>query len=306
MNELVNKPTEAIVGPIPEILYPPCSKIRGFEGQPRKWFDPVKLAELALSIETEGQLDPAKAKRLNPPEDGFEFELIDGERRWRAAALKGIERFLIIITPGEITLDQQYVRSVISNFFHEMPTVVETAHSIGKLKNELGFDEMQIALRMGRSIAWVYQHYKLLQLHPEVLKLLSPPTPEGKRIAYTIALTFADFPHEHQLVIAKEVSEKGLSMKRTIQLVQKVATGAGIAQKLGLPRREFRKLQNFVRTTSEHADAIHDQPESFFNQAIRGAKPGEMRELIRNISDAISNLESLKETIEKAAGGASS
>ncbi len=283
---------------VPEIILASSAEVRAFADQPRTYFDPGGLVELAESIKIEGQLTPALAIRLVPPIGPYKYELIDGERRWRACELKGIKHFLILINPRIMSKNDQYVQSVVANFFREPPTDVESAKSIDRLKS-MGMPNETIAKRMGKSITWVYQHYSLLRLHPDVLKLIDPPTPKEKRIPYLNALAIVDLSHEEQQRLAAEMSQGKLTRKQTKLLVRKSAERQGITQKLKLPKKAFRAMRRFVIRTNTEIEDIHDQPEGFFDQVIKGAKTSELDLMLRDMGDMVSGFKLLVEEISK-------
>lgn len=286
---------------LPEFFYIPLEEIRGFDEQPREYFDPVALDELGENIKEEGQIMPAIAIRVNPPMNGKRFELVDGERRWRACKLKGITHFLIMIHPKVKTKDDQFVMSVMANFFRLPTTHVEGAKSVARLK-AMNMSNETIAKKMGQSVSWVYQHHSLLRLHPDIIKLIDPPTPKKDRIPYMGALQLVDLPHDAQLEMAGKMTKEKTSLVKTKHLLRKVAEAAGVTQKLKLPKKAFRDLRKIIRHANEGIEDTLDQPSGFFAQVIKGASPQELKKFLQDLDDTMSGFEMLKEEIEKHAG----
>jgi ParB/RepB/Spo0J family partition protein len=282
---------------IPEIIYVRREEIRAFHDQPRKEFEIQALKELGDSIRTETQLTPALARRLDPPIGRFKFELIDGERRWRACELKEIKWFLILINPRIQTKNDQYVQSVVANFFSVPLNDIECAEAIERF-TKMGFKKETIGKRLGgKSLTWVIQHHSLLRLHPDVQKRMLPPTPKEERLPYMKALELVNFPHSLQLEMAEKIGKQKLSMTLTKGLVRKIAEKEGMTQRLRLPRKSFVQLRTLIRKSSEGVEDALDQSQTFFDKVIKGAKPEEIKLLLRNICDLQSSLGMLHEEI---------
>lgn len=284
---------------IPEILCIERRKIRAFADQPRTYFDPIALAQLAESIEQDGQATPAIAIRLDPSIGDFEYELVDGERRWRACEMKSITEFLILIHPNIKTKDDQYVRSVMANYFNVPPTDVECAHSIDRMR-KMGMTNEAIAKKMGKSTTWVYQHHSLLRLDPHILTLIGPAAPKDQQIPYLNALELVELPREDQLRHAHTMSTEKVTRAGTKLLVRQSAISRGIIQKLKLPKKAFTEIKAIVKGTNDKVELVLDQPAAFFDQVVKGASTIELKHLITKFGDLISGLQMLKEEIVKS------
>jgi ParB/RepB/Spo0J family partition protein len=176
----------------------PVAKIRPNLDQPRIEFDEDKLHLLRVSIKTEGQLVPVFLKPVNDQcsvEDGVEYELIDGERRWRAALMdgSGIEFLKAIVLACDEK--EQFLKSCALNFNREGHTPYEEIHMAWKLVEVYKHPLNYVANMLGKSTFWVSQRvlaYK--RLAPEVLEEV-----KTGNIPVTVATTLSKLLHVDQL-----------------------------------------------------------------------------------------------------------
>ena len=125
-------PAPHVVG---EVLLVHRSLIRAFVGQPRtESFNSERLQALAESMKHEGQKEALTVKRL-PPGDSHLFELIGGERRWRASETAGINELKVVVSEAATTSDQ-YVEAVLLNCNREDMSTLEVAKAIKRLREE--------------------------------------------------------------------------------------------------------------------------------------------------------------------------
>ncbi|MEK7644948.1 MAG: ParB N-terminal domain-containing protein [Patescibacteria group bacterium] len=213
--------TEALVVPVGKVRpFAPSNDPR-FPGQPRVWFDPDKLKKLGLSIRKHGQRTPCMVKRLTPPEDGFDFELIDGERRWRALEMIGATHIAITVSRPKSKADQ-HMGSLIQNFCREGHTHVEISNAIAS-QVEVGVSLTNIAAAIGQSVVTVCNLHSLQRLVPELKPLLDPPTPKSDRIRLAEAVELSRIDPARQLEIwekAKQQPTRGL-IRATIKMLGK-------------------------------------------------------------------------------------
>jgi ParB family chromosome partitioning protein len=134
--------------------------------QPRRHFDDAALAALAASMETRGVLQPVLVRPL----DDAHFELIAGERRWRAAKLAGLETIPAVVRAREDA--ESLELALIENMVREDLNPVEEARACAALVEELGLSREEVGLRIGRSRVAVSNLVRLLDLPDEALELL--------------------------------------------------------------------------------------------------------------------------------------
>src|SRR5712671_1384731 len=139
--------------------------IRPGQQQPRTTFDEAKLSELAQSIRTTGIIQPLLVR----PSGGL-FELVAGERRWRAAQLAGLARIPAIVRdiPDEILLEL----ALIENIQREELNPVEEANAYKRLIDSLGLTQDEVARRVGRDRTFVTNYLRVLKLPTDIQALL--------------------------------------------------------------------------------------------------------------------------------------
>ena len=188
----------------------PISQVEPGLNQPRKRFDPEALAELADSIREHGIIQPLTVRRLS---SGY-YQIIAGERRWRAAKQAGLDEVPAVI----IEADDRKVMEIglIENLQREDLNPAEEARGYQVLMNEYGMTQDQVAQRMGKSRPAVANALRLLNLPEDLMALVE----EGKLSAgHARALLGAPTP-ALQRQGARAVLDKGLSVRQTEALVK--------------------------------------------------------------------------------------
>lgn len=145
----------------------PIGQIEPNTYQPRAFFDDDALAGLAASIEAVGVLQPILVREVAPQK----FELIAGERRWRAAQRAGLESIPAIVRPAEdlVSLEQ----ALVENLHREDLSVLEEAAGYQQLVDDFGQSHEDIARRMGKSRSAVANTIRLLQLSDGIQRLIA-------------------------------------------------------------------------------------------------------------------------------------
>jgi ParB family chromosome partitioning protein len=134
--------------------------------QPRRHFDGAALAALATSMESKGMLQPVLVRPL----DDAHFELIAGERRWRAAQMAGLDTIPALVRARDDA--ESLELALIENMAREDLNPVEEARACAALIEELGLSREEVGLRVGRSRVAVSNLVRLLDLPDEALELL--------------------------------------------------------------------------------------------------------------------------------------
>lgn len=177
--------------------------------QPRQYFDPQGLNELADSIRIHGILQPLTVRRRS----GGRYELVAGERRLRAAVLCGLSEVPCLIL--DITRENSCVLSLIENLQRRDLDFLEEAQALERLISTYGLSQEEAAVQVGKSQSAVANKLRLLRLPSEVLELLRKNGGTERHARALLRL-----PDEgSQCIAAQLVVEKGLTVARTEQYV---------------------------------------------------------------------------------------
>lgn len=177
--------------------------------QPRKTFDDEKIAELAESIKQYGIIQPIIVSK----KDDY-YQIIAGERRWRAAKKAGLKEVPVVIK--DYTDKEIAEISLIENIQREDLNPIEEAQSYKQLIEDYNLTQEELAQRVSKSRTVITNAMRLLKLHPEVQQMLIA----GEISAgHARALLGLEKP-EQQLKLAKDIVEKSLSVRQTEDLVK--------------------------------------------------------------------------------------
>jgi len=180
------------------------------EVQPRKLFNETKLNELAESIKTNGVIQPIVARR-----SGERFQIIAGERRWRAAQLAGLRKVPCIIK--DIAEENVLEISLIENIQREDLNPIEEANAYKNLLESLEVTQEEVARRVGKDRSSITNTLRLLRLPVEVQKLVEE---DKLSMGHARALLSLD-SSESQTSLAFEIISRTLSVRETEKLVKK-------------------------------------------------------------------------------------
>ncbi|EGR0637022.1 chromosome partitioning protein ParB [Vibrio vulnificus] len=181
--------------------------------QPRKDMSPQALEELTASIQSQGIIQPIVVR---PVQDGH-FEIIAGERRWRAAKLAGLKRVPCLIKHVE---DHAAIAmALIENIQREDLNVIEEAQALERLQDEFSLTHQQVADVIGKSRTAVSNLLRLNGLELEVKQFVAQKLLDMGHARALLALE-----GEQQVEVAQQVASKALTVRQTEQLVKKCLT----------------------------------------------------------------------------------
>lgn len=179
------------------------------EGQPRKTFNKEKLDELARSIKTHGVIQPIVVRK-----QGSHFEVVAGERRWRAARIAGLTKVPCIVR--ELTDEQNMLVAIIENVQREDLNPVEEARGIRTMIEDYALTQDEVAKAVSKSRPYITNALRMLKLPDTVLDLVS----SGK-LSAGHAKAILSAKEEEQGEIARLVENKGLSVRETEKISKK-------------------------------------------------------------------------------------
>ena len=185
--------------------------------QPRTNFDEARLEELAQSIRANGIIQPLLVRRF----DDGKYQLIAGERRWRAAQRAGLLKVPCVVR--EIPDDKILELALIENIQRQELNAIEEAHAYKRLIETLGLTQEMVAQRVGRDRTFITNYLRLLRL-PEDIQLLV----EAEKIStgHARALLGVDDPII-QRKLSNKIMEQGLSVRETERAIKKIISGEG-------------------------------------------------------------------------------
>src|SRR3954466_10636965 len=210
------------------LLTLPVSRIRPGKYQPRTKMDQQALAELAASIRTQGLMQPLLVR----PVDRERYELIAGERRWRAAQMAGLEEVPALVR--EVPDEAALALSLIENIQRENLNPIEESAGLQRLIDEFKMTHEQAADAVGRSRSATTNLLRLLKLAKPVQEMLMEGALEMGHARALLALDGA-----RQIEAGNRVAARGLSVRDTEALVNQLLRGPAARAK----KRTDRDLQ---------------------------------------------------------------
>jgi ParB family chromosome partitioning protein len=217
-----------------ELAHIPVDLLQRGRYQPRLDMRPESLQELADSIRAQGVVQPIVVRPLaaQPSGESVRYEIIAGERRWRAAQMAGLHDIPAVIrrVPDEAAV----AMSLIENIQRENLNPLEEARALDRLIREFDMTHQAAADAVGRSRAAVSNLLRLLELAEEVKTLVETRQLEMGHARALLALPASRQQSEVALLVAK----KGLSVRETEALVRKLSTRTGPPGGSGTPRRD--------------------------------------------------------------------
>jgi len=214
----------------------PVGRIRPGKYQPRTKMDQEALAELSASIKSQGLMQPLLVRRV----DRDRYELIAGERRWRAAQMAGLEEVPALVR--EVPDEAALAMSLIENIQRENLNPMEEAAGLQRLVDEFSMTHEQAADAVGRSRSATTNLLRLLKLPKPVQAMVMEGVLEMGHARALLALDSA-----RQIETAKRVASRGLSVRETEALAAKQLRGGPVRKKA----RADRDLLRLEQETSE-------------------------------------------------------
>lgn len=192
-----------------ELQYLPLELIQRGKYQPRRDMDPSALEELAQSIKAQGVMQPIVVR----PIDGGRFEIIAGERRWRASQLAGLDKLPAMVR--EVPDEAAIAMALIENIQREDLNPIEEAVALQRLQQEFQLTQQQVAEAVGKSRVTITNLLRLIALPEEIKILLSHGDLEMGHARALLGL-----PAERQVEGARHVVARGLTVRQTEALVR--------------------------------------------------------------------------------------
>lgn len=217
--------------------------------QPRKYFDETALEELAASLKAYGMIQPIVVKK-----SGEYYEIIAGERRWRAAKIAGLTKVPVVIKKWEE--GEAFEAALVENLQREDLNPMEEAESYQRLQEEFGLSQEKIAEKVGKSRSAITNSLRLLQLDSRVRTLVVENKVTAGHARTLLPVTDGD----DQFELAEMIIDEGLSVRAVEALVKSYLAKA---------ENPAEKEEELSKADEREYRAIEDDLKSFFSTKVK-------------------------------------
>jgi len=232
----------------------PVERLRPGKYQPRTHMDQESLADLAASIKTQGVMQPILVRAVDSTPGAERYEIVAGERRWRASQLAGLAEVPVLVR--RIPDEQALAMALIENIQRENLNPLEEAQGLQRLIDEFGLTHQQAADAVGRSRPAASNLLRLLQLTAPVQEMLM-----SGQLDMGHARALLPVSSGQQVGLAQRIVQKDLSVRETERLVQQLLNPPKTAAETPVNR-------DLLRLQEELSDSLGA------SVAIRSSKKG--------------------------------
>ncbi len=229
-----------------KVLSLPMHSVYPNPSQPRKYFDSISLEELTQSVEEFGILQPITVRKVK---DGY--EIVAGERRFRAAENAGLDSIPAII----VSVDEKKsaLLALLENLQRDDLTFFEIAESYQNLIKNQGMTQEEIAKKLGKSQSTIANKLRLLRLFPRTKRLITEYALSERHARALLHLSDED----SQLEAVRTINEQKLNVSQSEELVKKMLeTATSKSQTLKI--KSFQDIRLFTNTLKKALDVIRD------------------------------------------------
>ena len=219
------------------VLYVSIDDIKPNTAQPRKNFDEEKLEELAASIERHGVIQPVVLRKL-----GIGYELVAGERRWRAARMAGLREIPCIVK--ELSDEENMLLAIIENMQREDLNPIEEAEGLKQMIDSYGLTQEQVSYSIGKSRPYITNSLRLLKLPGRVQDL----TAEGKITTGHARALAAVNSQQKQIALALRAAKEGLSVRQIEALAKEAKAPAAKPAKKKEKTADEKRVEEELRS----------------------------------------------------------
>ncbi|MCB0323658.1 MAG: ParB/RepB/Spo0J family partition protein [Bdellovibrionales bacterium] len=271
----------------------PTEHIRRMLQQPRQEFDPSGMQSLTDSIGLVGQLQDGLVRPLSSEElvaeqqsgSPVQFELVDGERRYRACQALG-RAFSAKVAIG-LTPELQYLVSVALNFNREPHNPLETLLAIRNIRS-VGHDVEATAKIIGLSLPTVYKYLRLLELDDRVLEQLGPPTPLEDRLGVSVAYVISSVRKELQWTVCHRLGKQPTVQQATTLVAKLLKEDATAGNPDSQPRRfDARDARLMLERLWARGEAVVSRVTRDAIQGIPEERRGKLHEQLGSLLETL-------------------
>lgn len=258
-----------------KLLTLPIMRVEPRKDQPRQYFDETALEELSESIKKYGLIQPVTVRRL----EGDYYQIIAGERRWRAARMAGIDEIPVRVIEADEKKAMEL--ALVENLQREDLNPIEEARGYQSLVNDYGLTQEQASEAVGKSRPAIANALRLLNLSPEVLRQVE----NGELSAGHARALLAIRDPELQAEAANLVILKNLSVRQT----------EALAAKLSKPKQEENKEEN--ETLVNYSHEIEKELENALGRKVKlveGKKKGRIELEFYGVEDREKLIDNLR------------
>ncbi len=247
-------------------------KLQPGKYQPRTHMDQASLESLADSIRAQGIMQPIVVRLVG----NDQYEIIAGERRWRASQIAGLKEVPVIIK--EIADDVALAMALIENIQRENLNPIEEANGIQRLINEFEMTHESAAQAVGRSRSAVTNLLRLQNLHAVVQEMLAEAKLDMGHARALLSLDGAK-----QIAAAEQIVQNQLSVRASEQLVKKLSSALAAPTKVPTKDRDVLRLQETLAQSLGAAVTIENSKNGSGTLKIRYASLDQLDEIISKI-----------------------
>lgn len=254
-----------------EVIQLPIESILPNRFQPRTIFDEEKIKELAQTIRTHGMIQPIVVRKL----EGEQYELIAGERRWRAVQSLGWETISVIIR--DMNDAETASVALIENLQREELTVIEEAKAYNQLLKLHSLTQEALAQRLGKSQSTIANKLRLLNLPDEIKQSLLSKEISERHARALIAIKDKD----KQLQMLNEIIEQGLNVKQTEEQIKQIneppqpkkskrrAKLKGVSKDIRIAMNTIRQSLHMVSDTGIEVESEEQDMDDYYQITIK-------------------------------------
>jgi ParB family transcriptional regulator, chromosome partitioning protein len=271
-------------------------EVKPFKGQPREVFSAEALERLTRSIIACGQRQLIIVMPIDEPP--FKWELVDGERRYRASIIAGkIHIHACIVSPMEKR--EQFLYSFLANSARENSTELEEARSLQRIKDDFGFNDVQLSKIIPKDNFWIGRRLALLRLHPEVQVMIQPVNGNSNKLSLAVANFLTQIKvQDEQLRMAKVISEKKMNVFEARNFIRAEIRNNGIpARTRKRPSDDYVKFRGLIERIGRDAGFFLAMKEEQFQEMLARRKPNEVNNLVEEAEKKIEILDKLRSRI---------
>lgn len=218
-----------------EFIYIPIEQLHAGQYQPRQDFNPDALNELAQSIASQGLIEPLVVRCIAKQR----YEIIAGERRWRAAKLAGLQEVPCLL--GEYTDKQACALTLIENIQRQDLNLIEEATGYRRLIDEFHYHQDEIALLVGKSRSHIANIVRLLSLSETIKNLI-----RDKMLSLGHAKILVGFTADQQELFANQIIEEQWSVRQLEQAIKQFKSQDLDSPKNAKKDRDIERLQSIL------------------------------------------------------------